>query len=501
MNAQKSHDMTIDVEATDRSSRPGGDASLAWAALAKFVLGSLGLFYPPSRMNDLRRNFAKASIELGYADEFACMRWIVAPARTQVELRSITQVLARHLTIGETYFLRDRAALDAFESSILPKLIHERRVSGNLRLRLWCAACCTGEEAYTLAVMIHRLLPDIAKWQITITATDLNLNFLQKAREAVYGEWSFRDAPVWLKSNYFKRLDDGRYRVVEEIRRMVDFVQLNLVDAQSISMPGAIRGEILSMDIVFCRNVLMYFDAANVNKAVGLIEKSLVSNGWLAVGPGETASIAHPSFDPVSFPGAVLLRKKSLAHAHAHAHAHTNARARNALEPAQPVGAVALDVSALDAAVAAPGASVPDAESVRLEAAVEFDKRIRRFVAQGQANDALAECDRWLAADKLNAAAHYLRGALLMERSDHGPAHESLQRAAYLDPDYILAHIGMGHEALRRRETERAVKHFTNAHRLLADCARDEPIPGGDGLTAEQVAASLRLILRKENVR
>ena len=330
--------MTIDVEATDRSSRPGGDASLAWAALAKFVLGSLGLFYPPSRMNDLRRNFAKASIELGYADEFACMRWIVAPARTQVELRSITQVLARHLTIGETYFLRDRAALDAFESSILPKLIHERRVSGNLRLRLWCAACCTGEEAYTLAVMIHRLLPDIAKWQITITATDLNLNFLQKAREAVYGEWSFRDAPVWLKSNYFKRLDDGRYRVVEEIRRMVDFVQLNLVDAQSISMPGAIRGEILSMDIVFCRNVLMYFDAANVNKAVGLIEKSLVSNGWLAVGPGETASIAHPSFDPVSFPGAVLLRKKSLAHAHAHAHAHTNARARNALEPAQPVG-------------------------------------------------------------------------------------------------------------------------------------------------------------------
>src|SRR5690606_39089542 len=128
-----------------------------------------------------------------------------------------------------TYFFRDKPALEALSENILPELIDARRGCSQ-RLRVWSAACCSGEEAYSLAILINQALPDMSDWRMSITASDINPHFLKKAREGIYSEWSFRDTPAWLKERYFNITGDGRYMIISEIKQMVNFTHVTLVE-------------------------------------------------------------------------------------------------------------------------------------------------------------------------------------------------------------------------------------------------------------------------------
>jgi chemotaxis protein methyltransferase CheR len=147
---------------------------------------------------------AGAARELGFSDPQSCARMLLSEPLTQATLAT----LASHLTVGETYFFRDGNTFSALEERILPELLRERREAGR-RLRIWCAGCCTGEEPYSIAMLLDRLLPDAEAWNITILGTDINPHFLRKAGDGVYGEWSFRDAPAWVRDRYFVRRRDG----------------------------------------------------------------------------------------------------------------------------------------------------------------------------------------------------------------------------------------------------------------------------------------------------
>ena len=143
------------------------------AELSDFVTAHIGLYFPQPAWRDLQRAAASAASELGLPDAEASIRWLLTPPVTPRHI----QVLARHLTIGETYFFREKPALQVLEARILPELIQARR--GTTRqIRIWSAACCTGEEPYTLAIILSRLLPDWREWDITILGTDINSRFL-----------------------------------------------------------------------------------------------------------------------------------------------------------------------------------------------------------------------------------------------------------------------------------------------------------------------------------
>jgi len=204
---------------------PGPVNDAQWSLFSEFIARSMGLHFPRERWDDLQRGLAGAAQEFGQKDAAACIDWLLSAPPTKGQL----QVLANHLTIGETYFFRDQPTLEALAEHILPPLIRARR-GRERRLRIWSAACCSGEEPYTLAILLHELLPDLTDWHVTITATDINARFLHKAAEGIYGDWSFRGAPAWLRSRYFKRTADGRYAIVPEIKRLVRFAHLNLVE-------------------------------------------------------------------------------------------------------------------------------------------------------------------------------------------------------------------------------------------------------------------------------
>ena len=263
-------------------------AEALWPRVSNVIADRLGLHFPPERRADLQRGLADAAGEWGLPDSEACAQWLLSAPLTKAEL----QTLASHLTIGETYFFRDQKSFDVLAENILPPLLQARRKSER-RLRIWSAACCTGEEPYSLAILLDRLIPDLPDWQVTILATDINPRFLQKAAAGVYGDWSFRDSPDWLKERYFNRTADGRYAILPKIRKRVTFAPLNLVE----DVYPSLATDTNAMDVIFCRNVLMYFTLAQARKAARNLCCALVARmaGWWSA-PAKDRRRCFPDF-------------------------------------------------------------------------------------------------------------------------------------------------------------------------------------------------------------
>jgi len=142
--------------------------------LSEFVASCFGLHFPRERWNDLERGALAASRECGFHDEVdRFLRELLSSALNKNHDKNQLETLVSHLTVGETYFFRERRSLDALEQRIVPELIRLRRDRGR-ELKIWSAGCATGEEPYSIAIMLSAMLPELADWRITITATDLN---------------------------------------------------------------------------------------------------------------------------------------------------------------------------------------------------------------------------------------------------------------------------------------------------------------------------------------
>jgi len=487
-----------------------------WSQLSNLIAERIGLHFPRERWDDLQRGLAGAAQEFGFADAGACVSWLMSAPPTKAQIA----VLASHLTVGETYFYRDKKTLEALAQNILPDLIRARR-GREQRLRFWSAACCSGEEPYSLAILLHRLLPDLADWRVTITATDINPRFLHKAAAGIYGEWSFRNAPPWLKARYFDRTADGRYAIVPEIGKMVSFAHLNLVE----DIYPSLATDTNAMDVIFCRNVMMYFTPPQMGKLLGNLHHALVDGGWLAVSPSEAPHAIFPQFGPVNFPGAIFYQKcdtsprteqRPTPAPHGEivgvvapaietrlpptplvwptetrpvAAANTTAAAETELTPA---GAAQLlyqqgrYAEAADTLTASFACCAPYPQAFSLLA--------RALANQGKLSDALSWCERWIDADKVDPAGHYLRAVVLLEQGDPEQARISLQRALYLHPDFVLAHFALGNLARSGGKSGESERHFANTLKLLCAYQPDDLLPESDGLTAGRLTETLTAI-------
>ncbi len=500
---------------------PNPVAIIRQRQLSEFVAESMGLHFPQERWPDLQRGLAGAAAEFGFEDVAECSDWLLSAPLTMAQ----SQILAGHLTIGETYFFRDMQTFEVLAQHVLPALIHARRGDGR-RLRLWSAGCCTGEEAYSLAIMLEQLIPDLADWQVTILATDINPHFLSKAAAGSYGEWSFRGAPAGFKERYFRRSGPGRHLVAPRIKAMVTFAHLNLVEDV---YPG-LATDTNAMDLIFCRNVLMYFTPAQTRKAIGKMHHALLDGGWLAVSPSESSRELFPQFAVRNFPGAILYQKSEadapwVDSPAAGAPVSSQPGAEPGWEdstaeslhagsppPEPPAPAILLEPEALPPtpmavamAFSTQGHYAEAADRLRAlmtgpapDPAI-FSPLVRALANQGKLTEALAWCDRWIAADKINAAAHYLHAIVLLEQGDSEQARRSLQRAAYLHPDFVLAHFASGNLARRGGRNREADKHFGNALHLLARLPPATLLPESDGLTAARLTETIAALTILEN--
>jgi chemotaxis protein methyltransferase CheR len=434
-----------------------------WSRLSEFIAEQTGLHFPPDRRPDLQRGLMGAAAEFGFAESGACADWLLSARLTAPQLHT----LASHLTIGETYFFRERKAFDALADAVLPELIRRRR-GHDQRLRLWSAACSTGEEPYSLAILLQGLLPDWRDWDVTILATDINTQFLHKAVEGLYGEWSFRESSPQFRERYFNPTANRRFAIMPEIRKLVTFAQLNLASGGFPSVATNTH----AMDVILCRNLLIYFTPPQACRLVENLRHSLLDNGWLVVSPSECSQILFSQFVATNFPGAILYRKSDpddWTPSTWPTAAGTAAASETAQESSAPVSP-----AVLTDACAAMDATGPSALSLRS----------RVLADQGKLTEALDCSERWLAVDKLDASAHYLHAVILQELGETGAARRSLQRAVYLQPDFVLAHFALGNGARGGARSPEANRHFDNALRLLRGRPTDERVPESDGLTA-----------------
>lgn len=441
--------------------------------LSEFVATQTGLHFPPERWIDLERGIAAAAPDFNFPDRESCARWLLSATPTQ----HINEILAGHLSIGETYFFRDKPSLKILGEQILVPLLQARH---ERRLRIWSAGCCTGEEAYTIAILLDGLIPDLEAWNITILATDFNPKFLRKAMLGVYGEWSFRDAPGWLQARYFNRCGEGRFEIHQRIRKMVTFSYLNFAD----DVYPSLSNNTGAMDVIFCRNVLMYFSAGQTKQIAGNFYRALVDGGWLIVSPVEASNALFTSFTPVEFPGAVLYRKMAAA-------------GTQPLVDAHPVLFEETEVAppSLLIAPTEPAATDIHAEQTDQLPTLQHDEReTPSLMARDCAIEALEWCEKAIAADKMNPLHHYLGATILQELGQYDIAIQSLMRALYLDPDFILAHFALGNMHQSQGRYREAQRSFTTVQLLLRKHPQDEILPEADGLTAgrlDEIVTSL----------
>lgn len=192
------------------------------------------------------------------------------------------------LTTNETLFFRDFHPFEALRQEILPKLIESR--ARERRIHIWSAAASTGQEAYSIAMLIRENFPQLLTWDIKIIGTDLSTTTLEAARAGSYSQLEVnRGLPASLLVKHFDQVD-GRWVIKESLRRMTDFRQMNLIQAWPL-MP--------KFDLIFIRNVLIYFDTATKQQILGKIKGSLLADGLLFLGTAETTINIDPEWTPM----------------------------------------------------------------------------------------------------------------------------------------------------------------------------------------------------------
>jgi chemotaxis protein methyltransferase CheR len=443
--------------------------------LSDFVASRMALNFPPPRWGDLERMASSAYAEMGFADPASFIEGLLSSPLTEGRM----EILAAYLTVGETYFWREPQVFEALESRILPDLIRSRGPEDR-RLRIWCAGCSTGEEPYSVAIALRRALPAIDDWSIRILATDINPRMLRKAAGGSYGEWSFRNAPPWIAEEFFRLKKDGKREILPEIRKMVSFEYLNL--AEDI-YPASLNGT-NSMDLILCRNVLMYFTSEGARLIVGSLRRALVDGGWLITSACECSQVLFSEFASVQFPGATVYRKDADAPRPEESPSSGAARTQMPLirPPPKPSAAIKGKKPPMPRVEAVPSAIAPT---------------VRELADKGRLGEALALCETAIIRDKMDPRLHYLKSTILQGLNRECEAIASLKRTIYLDPESVHAYFTLGNLALRNGDERTGKRCFKNALALLAGLLDEEVLPDSEGLTAgrfrEIISATMRI--------
>ena len=492
---------------------------------ARFIARTMGLHFSSERLPELEHKMAALARDAGSPDLGQYLLRLMSEPLSQ----ELKDTLASTLTIGETYFLRDPRSYQVLVEEVLPQLIAARRTTDRT-LRIWSAGCSTGEEPYSIAILLSRIIPDLANWKITVLASDINPQALERGRLGIYSKWSFRNAPSWLMS-YFTELEDGRFEITPRIREMVQFRHVNLAD-EGVFGGSDGTGE---MDIIFCRNVMIYFHAAQIQQTVARFHAALKETGWLFVGPTEVEPDTYQGFSCRQYDGAFVLCKGAAQQEGNGTSCLVNVRQQAKAEPAEiPAAALhsdKLELSAVHTSAApapASGSASPDEsqsgqsltrpksrydEAAALYQAGHYEQAAdralsgvddgheqadtlalgaRAYANIGRLEEARECCDKAIACDRLNPHNHYLLSIILEQQGDAAGAVESLKHALFIDHDYLLAYFALGNLSRQCGEHRESERCFTNALRLLERRDPHEVLTEAEGMTAGRLAEIIR---------
>jgi chemotaxis protein methyltransferase CheR len=435
--------------------------------------------------------------------------------------------LIKEVTIGETYFFRDSEYMETLYQKILPDLIAHHQTDRTLRL--WSAGCATGEEPYSLAIMLRQILSDIDRWKILILATDINHQALKHAATGRYRSWSFRETDPVICSIYFT-FSDNVYALDPAVRKMVSFTYHNLAEDNYPSPANQTN----NLDLILCRNVAIYLPMSLIHDMINRFYQCLSDGGWLIVGPSESYFELYKQFRTFNFHGVTAYQRVSGSPLSSSVQADALAphpipfvkspqtalfdKRKRASSP-NPHTGVGVILPAKDEVPPAPPLQkevdtdewddlyhrgeefmkqhrYDEARQCFLsclsskDSSITAQYRMARLEANaGRLNEARKWAEQALHLDPFRSEVHYTLALVHQVQGELQEAINQLKKVIYLDPNFILAHFGLFHLYQKTGSPIESERHRILAIHLASKLSPDTVLSGSDDLTAGQLLA------------
>lgn len=464
--------------------------------IMQFVFSEIGLVYYRDKENELCRKIDKAVKRSGAADY---REYLAMIRNNRHEISREFDNLVSELTIGETHFFRDEKLFMGIKDKVLPAVIEKNK--NRKRLWIWSAGCATGEEVYSISILINRYFSHrLQDWDLRITGTDINRDFLHQAINGVYTDWSFRGTPGEIKQNCFYR-DENAWHIQPEHKKNVYFQYHNLV-----SMPvPSIFHNLFSFDIIFCRNVMIYFDSKTIEKLIYKFQESLVPDGWLVVGHADHNIRYFGSFKTVMLPGTSFYL--NTAGSNEGVFNNGSGLFKNPF----PSGSDMAGKTALPGDPKSRSSTFePDKRVAREETGkskLSGDKRAETFIQKpsekkppdlptltalinrGKWEEASLLCEASIEATPMDATLYLLSAFILEQKGLSNDAVASLRKALYLDRKFVVGHYHLGLLHQNLGDLKKAEKSFDNVINLLQNYDENFNFELADGISARELKA------------
>jgi len=499
-----------------------------------FLIRKVGLYFDIKRKLDLAKALRHRIVALNMESYLDYYQYLSHSLHEEKELRK----LVLYLTIGETTFFRSPDQFKAMREYILTRLLTERRKMPRPTLRIWSAGCSTGEEPYTIAITLREIVPDINNWDIRITATDINQRFLRFAQEGLYPPRKVRYVSDDILRRYFKR-EEGHYRLSPEIRGMVNFKYHNI----SVDSYDPFDGT----DIIFCRNVLIYFRRDRIHNVIEKFHRILIDSGYLILGYSETLFQISTDFKSIHYGDAFFYVKadaeeeipeitqpEPIKRPFPHqpvledvaarpistrrtaeidqtnpTFGHTSIPVARIQNEAAPVVEVLRDQSVMEEELTREETDERDAlweeglnyyfyeqfdyaEDVFRKLAEKFTNYARSqlglgFIHANKGEDSLArdKIERVLEMDNLLPEAYYLRALIEEKNGNIEAAMADYRNVILLDPDFAMAHFNLGILYIKQNRVKDSRREFRNTLNILKSYDTHHSIKFSGGLHRE----------------
>jgi len=440
--------------------------------LKTYLLESTGLAYYADKDPDLAGRIGRRMQRVGAAD---CQAYLEVIRGGGSEL----DALIASLTIGETYFFRDRDQFDALRDIVFPDLIE--RNEPRRRLRIWSAGCATGPEPYSVAILLKRELGHrLHGWTIDILGTDINQEFLARARDGRFDSWALRSINEDVKDACF-RAEGGSWVLRPPYREGVSFQYHNLVRHQFPSLVN----NLAAFDLILCRNVRIYFSSETGRRLVHQFHESLAAGGWLLVGHAEHNPEFYRQFRAVSTHRTTLYQK-ALGGEQPFPPLVVSPRPEtqwvaNANRPSGPLlDEIEIPSSPPSPTITSEAQPPVVAQRSGTDSGLE---EVRRLADGGRWEEATRRCGELMNEHRLSPQLHYYLALVMDQMGRHEESEASLRRTIYLDRGSVLAHYHLGLLRQKRGQTSGAIRSFENVLELLAPLRVDRVLDEADGLS------------------
>lgn len=491
---------------------PEGDWCLDAKSLRRvkdFVQQKIGFSLSKNKITELKP-FISQLMTLYSCENFDQFYSLLYSSSPEADL--VFNRLISFLTTGETYFFRVQSHFRIIKEVLMPEIVKRHR--NDRRIRIWSAGCSTGEEPYSLAIMLAENLPEIADWEILILATDINREALNKTQEGVYGRWSFREVPMEVIKRNFTHKGD-KYLIRKKFKDMATFKYLNLVEDGYPSLAT----NTAEIDLILCRNVTIYFPPEVITRVVSKLYKSLVEGGYLLVGPAECSAEVYRDFVTRVFPDVIVYQKRDKKHP---------LQIPSVTAPSL-LPLIRLRKERLATARSLPASAHPDqrpketyleqrgvekketkifGEAIQLLEKREYSYSIEKFMEvlkinpdnsrayfllgristqQGNIADAIHCLEKSLEKDPLLLESYYLLALLRLEDNNVQEAITLFKKVIYINPKFVLAYYHLGTIYKKQKETALAIKMFANVKELLTGCNPNDKITAGEDISVGQI--------------